>query len=428
MLFENISILADDFTVKHGQYVGVKADKIAYIGSERPTEDFGETYNGKGKLLMPGMVNAHSHAPMTLLRGYGENLSLQRWLNERIFPFEDKLSDAAVAPATRLAIAEMLRFGTVSFTDMYFFSQTMADAILESGIKCNLSRGLTVFDDSDYEKTAAYKDNCDLLARYQNAGDGRLKIDLCIHGEYTTTPKVVEAVAKHAKQVDARVHIHLSETQSEHEECKARHGMTPAAYFEKLGLFDQPTTAAHCVWLDDSDLAILERRGVTVASCPVSNMKLASGFARVPEMLKRGINVALGTDSVASNNNLNLFKEMFLFANVYKGATHNPTVVTPAEALAAATINGMRSQGRDDSGFVRVGMKADLAVLNIDEPWMVPVNDWTTNLVYSAQGSDVCLTMVDGKVLYQDGEYKTIDIEKVKFEAQRATDAIRAQL
>ena len=145
-------------------------------------------------------------------------------------------------------------------------------------------------------------------------------------------------------------------------------------------------------------------------------------------MLKRGINVALGTDSVASNNNLNLFKEMFLFANVYKGATHDPTVVTPAEALAAATINGMRSQGRDDSGFVRVGMKADLAVLNIDEPWMVPVNDWTTNLVYSAQGSDVCLTMVDGKVLYQDGEYKTIDIEKVKFEAQRATDAIRAQL
>ena len=428
MLFENISILADDFTVKHGQYVGVKADKIAYIGSERPTEDFGETYNGKGKLLMPGMVNAHSHAPMTLLRGYGENLSLQRWLNERIFPFEDKLSDAAVAPATRLAIAEMLRFGTVSFTDMYFFSQTMADAILESGIKCNLSRGLTVFDDSDYEKTAAYKDNCDLLARYQNAGDGRLKIDLCIHGEYTTTPKVVEAVAKHAKQVDARVHIHLSETQSEHEECKVHHGMTPAAYFEKLGLFDQPTTAAHCVWLDDSDLAILERRGVTVASCPVSNMKLASGFARVPEMLKRGINVALGTDSVASNNNLNLFKEMFLFANVYKGATHDPTVVTPAEALAAATINGMRSQGRDDSGFVRVGMKADLAVLNIDEPWMVPVNDWTTNLVYSAQGSDVCLTMVDGKVLYQDGEYKTIDIDKVKFEAQHATDAIRAQL
>ncbi len=351
----------------------------------------------------------------------------------------------------------------------------MADAILESGIKCNLSRGLTVFDDSDYEQTAAYKDNCDLLARYQNAGDGRLKIDLCIHGEYTTTPKVVEAVAKHAKQVDTRVHIHLSETQSEHEECKARHGMTPAAYFEKLGLFDQPTTAAHCVWLDDSDLAILERRGVTVASCPVSNMKLASGFARVPEMLKRGINVALGTvddsdlailerrgvtvascpvsnmklasgfarvpemlkrginvalgtDSVASNNNLNLFKEMFLFANVYKGATHDPTVVTPAEALAAATINGMRSQGRDDSGFVRVGMKADLAVLNVDEPWMVPVNDWTTNLVYSAQGSDVCLTMVDGKVLYQDGEYKTIDIDKVKFEAQRATDAIRAQL
>ena len=157
-------------------------------------------------------------------------------------------------------------------------------------------------------------------------------------------------------------------------------------------------------------------------------MKLASGFARVPEMLRQGINVALGTDSVASNNSLNMFKEMFLFANVYKGASHDPTVVTPAEALAAATVNGMRSQGRMDSGFVRQGMKADLIVLDVNQPWMVPVNDWTTNLVYSAQGSDVCLTMVDGRVLYRDGEYPTIDIEKVMYETQRATDDIRAQL
>lgn len=428
MLFENISILTPQFTVIPGQYVGVREDKIAYIGTQRPTQDFGEVYQGNGRLLMPGMVNAHSHAPMTLLRGYGENLSLQRWLNERIFPFEDKLSDAAVAPATRLAIAEMIRFGTVSFTDMYFFSQTMADAILESGIKCNLSRGLTVFDDCAYEQTAAYQDNCDLLARYHGAGDGRLQIDLCIHGEYTTTPKVVEAVAKHAKQTNTRVHIHLSETQSEHEACKQRHGMTPAAYFEQQGLFDQPTTAAHCVWLDDDDLDILKRKGVTVASCPVSNMKLASGFARIPQMMERGIQVALGTDSVASNNNLNLFKEMFLFANVYKGASHDPTVVTPAQALAAATVNGMRAQGRMDSGLVCEGMKADLIVLDCSQPWMVPVHDWPTNLVYSAQGSDVCLTMVDGRVLYQDGEYKTIDIEKVMYETQKATDAICAQL
>ncbi len=428
MLFENISVLTDQFTVLHGQYVGVKGDQIAYLGAEKPDGDWGEHYAGKGKLLMPGLVNAHSHAPMTLLRGYGENLSLQRWLNERIFPFEDKLSDAAVAPATRLAIAEMLRFGTVSFTDMYFFSQTMADAVLESGIKCNLSRGLTVFDDSDYEQTAAYRDNCDLLDRYHGAGEGRLKIDLCIHGEYTTTPKVVEALAKHAAQTNSRVHIHLSETKLEHEECKQRHGMTPAAYFEKLGLFDQPTTAAHCVWLEESDFEILARKGVTVAACPVSNMKLASGFARVPKMLRSGVSVALGTDSVASNNNLNLFKEIFLFANLYKGASQDPTVVTPAQALAAATISGMQSQGRVDSGFVREGLKADLTVLDIDTPWMVPAHDWTTNLVYSAQGSDVCLTMVDGKVLYQDGEYKTIDIEKVKYETQQETNAILKQL
>lgn len=428
MLFENISVLTPDFTVVSGQYVGVKADKIAYVGDKKPEGDWGECYNGAGKLLMPGLVNSHSHAPMTLLRGYGENLELQRWLNERIFPFEDKLSDAAVAPSTRLAIAEMLRFGTVSFSDMYFFSQTMADAILEPGIKCNLSRGLTVFDDSDYEQTAAYRDNCDLLERYQGAGDGRLKIDLCIHGEYTTTPKVVKAVAAHAKEQDVRVHIHLSETQSEHEDCKKRHGMTPAAYFEAMGLFDQPATAAHCVWLEQSDFDILKRKGVTVASCPVSNMKLASGFAPIPELMQHGIRVALGTDSVASNNNLNLFKEMFLFANVYKGASHDPTVVTPAQALAAATVNGMHAQGRMNSGAIAEGNQADLIVLDTAVPWMVPVHDWTTNLVYSAQGSDVCLTMVDGKVLYENGEYRTIDIEKVQYESQRATDAILAQL
>ena len=428
MLFENISVLTDAFTVLSRQYVGVQGDTIAYIGAEKPVGDWGERYNGSGKLLMPGLVNAHSHAPMTLLRGYGENLSLQRWLSERIFPFEDKLSDAAVAPATRLAIAEMLRFGTVSFSDMYFFSQTMADAILEIGIKCNLSRGLTVFDDSAYEQTAAYKDNCDLLERYHGAGDGRLKIDLCIHGEYTTTPKVVEALAQHAKETGSHVHIHLSETMQEHEECKQRHGMTPAAYFEKLGLFDQPTTAAHCVWLEDSDFEILSRKGVTVAACPVSNMKLASGFARVPKMLHDGIRVALGTDSVASNNNLNLFQEIFLFANLYKGASQDPTVVTPEQVLAAAPIHGMQSQGRTDSGFIRTGMKADLAVLDVHTPWMVPVHDWATNLVYSSQGSDVCLTMVDGKVLYQDGEYKTIDIEKVMYETQQETNKILAQL
>ena len=294
--------------------------------------------------------------------------------------------------------------------------------------KCSLSRGLTVFDGSDYEDTLAYRDNLDLLKNYNGAGDGRLKIDLCIHGEYTSSPKVVEAVARHAKETGSRVHIHMSETKTEHEACKARHGMTPAAYFEAHGLFDQPTTAAHCVWLEDGDFEILKRKGVSVAACPVSNMKLASGFAPVPRMMEMGINVGLGTDSAASNNNLNMMQDLALFALLYKGSTGDPTVITPAQALRAATQNGAIAQGRTDSGVIREGARADLVVLDIDQPWMTPTIDLLTNVIYSAQGSDVCLTMVDGKVLYRDGEYTTIDIEKVKYETQKETDAILAQL
>ena len=428
MLFEHIDYLDENFEVQKNAFIGIKDGKIAYIGTEKPQEDFGEVYNGKHGLMMSGFVNAHSHAPMTLLRGYGENLPLDRWLNEKIFPFEDKLTDSAIAASTTLACAEMIRFGTVSFSDMYFFSQTMAKSILDSGIKCNLSRGLTVFSDQDYEQLEAYKDNMDLLKNYQNAGNGRLKIDLCIHGEYTTTPKVVEAVAKHAKSENVNVHIHLSETKKEHEECKQRHGKTPAKYFADLGLFDQPTTAAHCVWVEDEDIELFKKYGVTVVCNPVSNMKLASGFAPIPKMLEKGINIALGTDGCASNNNLNIMQDLYLFALLYKGVTGDPTVVTHKQALSAATLNGFKSQGRMDSGKIAVGQKADIIVINTDVPNMYPATDIACNLVYAAQGSDIKLTMVDGKVLYRDGEYLTIDIEKAKAQTQMHTDAILQQL
>ena len=428
MLFRNIDLLDEQFQLKRGQYVGVKDGVIAYIGETAPQEDYGEVYDGRHRLLLPGFYNVHSHAPMTLLRGYAENLPLQRWLNERVFPFEDKLSDESAYYGTQLAIAEMLASGTVSFSDMYFFLDGMTKAILESGIKCSLSRGLTVFDDSDYEQTAAYRDNLRLLDEWNGMNGGRLLADLCIHGEYTSTPKVVEAVAAQAKARGARMHIHLSETQAEHEECKQRHGMTPAAYMQARGVFDVPTTAAHCVWLEGEDFDILKAHGVTVACCPASNLKLASGYANVPRMLDMGINVALGTDGAASNNNLNILQDLYLFAVVYKGYYHDSTLITPAQALYAATRAGALSQGREDSGRLAVGCKADLCVIDTDTPQFTPMTDAACNVVYAAQGADVRLTMVDGEVLYRDGEFKTIDIEKAKAEAQRHTDAILRSL
>ena len=258
MLFCNIDLLDENFKTQKNQYVGVKDGRIAYIGAEEPQEDFGERYDGRHRLLLPGFYNVHSHAPMTLLRGYAENLPLQRWLGEKVFPFEDLLDEEAAYYGTLLAISEMLASGTVSFSDMYFFLDGMTKAIFESGIKCNLSRGLTVFDDSDYTDLPAYRDNVRLRGEWNGANGGRLLGDLCIHGEYTSNPKIVEAVAQHARDTGARIHIHLSETQTEHEECKGRHGLTPAAYMEKHGIFDSPTTAAHCVWLEDEDFDILK--------------------------------------------------------------------------------------------------------------------------------------------------------------------------
>lgn len=426
MLFEKINVFSDTFTLLENQYVGIRDGHIAYIGEQAPQEDFGARYNGRNRLLMPGLFNTHSHAPMTLLRGYAENLPLQSWLSDKVFPFEDQLKTQDIRYGTQLAIAEMLACGTVSFTDMYYFCDTIADCVLESGIKCNISRGLTVFDGSAYEATPAYKDNLTLLSDYQGAGDGRLIVDLCIHGEYTSTPDVVRAVAAHAKAAGTRMHIHLSETETEQIECKARHGMTPAAYMEACGVFDVPTTAAHCVWLEGEDFDILARHGVSVALNPASNMKLGSGYANVPEMLRHGINVTLGTDGAASNNSLNLMADIYLLGTIYKGYYRDPTLLTPSEILHAATRSGALSQGREDSGCIRVGARADLCVVNMDTPQFTPCTDAACNLVYAAQGSDVLLTMVDGRVLYQDGEYKTLDIEKIKYEAQRCTDAIIA--
>lgn len=428
MLFKNITIIDENFEVKENMYVGTTEDIITYIGTECPAGDFGREYDGKGKLLMSGFVNTHAHSAMSLLRGYGENLSLQDWLNKRIFPFEDKLTGEAAYWGTMLAMAESLRYGIVSTTDMYYFAENMLRAIEESGTKNNYSRSVTCFSDADLWELESAKEMKDVYERFHNTAEGRIKIDMSIHAEYTSTPKVVKAMADYTKSIGANMHVHLSETQSEHEGCKEKHGMTPAQYFNSLGLFDTPTTAAHCVWLEPEDYPILKEKGVTVACNPVSNMKLASGVCNVPELLKQGINVGIGTDSVASNNSLNFIEEMKFFAVASKGKFYDPTAVTPVETLKAATVNGAKSQGRDDCGLLKEGYKADLIVIDIAGPHMYPVHDLINNLVYSASGSDVVMTMADGKVLYENGEYKTIDIEKTLFEADRWTKNILKQL
>jgi len=425
MLFKKITMIDDEMKVRENMYVGVKDDRIAYIGREMPETDFGEVYEGRGRLLMPGFYNAHAHSPMALMRGYGENLALQDWLGTRIFPFEDKLNGNAVYWGTLLCMAESIRFGIVSTSDMYYFMPDMVQAVVESGAKNNISRSLVNFDGSDFESMDSVKEMKAAVRDYKGCAGGRVIMDASLHAEYTSDEKTARALAEYTREMGLNMHVHVSETKKEHEECKERHGgRTPVQYLADCGIFDTRSTAAHCVWIEGEDYDILKDKGVTVATNPCSNLKLASGICNTAEILKRGINLAIGTDSVASNNSLNFVEEIKGLALLGKYRADDPTVITPQEALTAATKGGAMAQGRLDCGSVKVGNKADLIVMDTDAPHMHPIHDLINNVVYSASGSDVVMTMVDGKVLYKDGEYVTIDVEKTIFETEKATKEI----
>ena len=429
MLFEDISILDEEMKVREHQYVSVEKDRIAYIGPERPKEFTGEVIRGQGRLLMPAFYNPHAHTPMTLLRGYGGGLNLNDWLTTMIFPFEAHLTPEDVYYSMQAGIAEMLRFGIVSTTDMYMQGESIVKAVLETGVKSNIGLGLVCFDPTKkLEELPDYINSKYLFENYHGAGDDRVRIDMAVHAEYTSNPTVVRGFAEYCKSVGANMHVHLSETRKEHEECKSRHGKTPAKYFLDLGMFESPTTAAHCVWLEEEDFDIFAEKGVTVASCPVSNLKLASGICDAKKMLEKGINVGVATDGVSSNNNTNMFEEMKIFTLLQKAKHLDPTVITPEQGLFAATRAGALSQNRPDCGLLKEGFKADLIVLDIDQPHMKPVHSMTDNLVYSADGGDVEMTICDGKILYNNGEFTTLDIEKVEFETERSRKRILSEL
>lgn len=428
MLFSDITILDEAFAVREHMYVGVKGEKIAYVGAAEPKEDFGSVYSGQGRLLMPAFYNAHSHSAMTLLRGYAENMNLQDWLNTMIFPFEAKMKGEDIYAGVMLAMAESIRSGIVSSTDMYYWLDDCGRAVDESGCKMNMSNAVVCFDGSSFEELPAYKIACDAYRTWHGAADGRILTDLSLHAEYTSTEKVARGIAALAKEQGVRVHIHASETKSETEGCLQRHGKTPVAYLADCGLLDVPATLGHCVWITDEDMDILREKGATVAACPVSNSKLASGISNVPGLLEKGVRVALGTDGVSSNNSLNMLADAKVMALEARIRTGDPAVLTPRQVLYAMTRAGALSQGREDCGLLKEGFKADLIVLDITQPNMQPVHNLLNNLVWSADSGNICLTMCDGQVLYRDGEYLTIDVEKAMAEADACRRKILAML
>ena len=437
MIIRNISILSGGedagYKVLENAALSVKGKNIDRVWERAedvlPQETEGEEVrDGKGLLVMPAFYNAHAHSPMTLMRGYGENLSLQDWLFNRIFPFEDKLTGDAVYWGTLLAMAESLKSGIVSTSDMYYFTEDMVRAVGESGAKANISRSITNPAGAPFDSLVSVSEMKDAM-RFHGAFDGRILIDSSLHAEYTSNEETARSLAELTRELGIRMHVHVSETALEQRECKERHGgRTPVRYLADCGIFDTPAIAAHCVHIEGEDYDILKEKGVTVAVNTVSNLKLASGICDVKALMDKGVRVALGTDSVASNNNLSMLEEMKTTTVLAKVRRNDPTVLSPAEAIAMATRNGALAQGREDSGLIREGMRADLVFLRTDTPNMQPVHDIVNNIVLSASESDIAMTMADGKILYEKGEFTTIDVERTIWEVNRAAADIKSRL
>ena len=419
MLFRNITVLRADGTLLENMFVGVQRHRIVYIGRELPAGDWSQVLNGANRLLIPGLVNSHTHVPMTLMRGYGDDMPLDRWLYDRIFPFEDKLTGEDVYWGSLLGIAEMLATGTTSFSDMYYFCDRIAQAVAESGIKANIGRGISCFDPQKrFKDLPAYQEMNELVNTIHGSSDGRILLDVAPHSEYTTRPDILSDAAEFADQHHLRLQVHLSETNKEQLECVERHGKTPTQVMADTGLFSLPVTAAHCVWLTESDMEILAAHDVTVAHCAKSNLKLASGIAQVEKLRKMGMPVAIGTDSAASNNTLNMLEEMRMASLLAKGISRNPCALPAGDTLYMATRAGALSQGRTDCGDIVEGYRADLVILDMNKVRMNPCHNPLSNLMYAADSSAVVMTMVDGQVLYHNGKFTTLDIQHILYKVK----------
>ena len=420
-LFSHADVVCMDEanTVLHDACVLVRGRDIAYVGPARPAEAVDREIDCTGKVLVPGFVDCHTHLTMSLMRGYAGGHDLQTWLNDYIFPVEAKLDSRAVKAGTALALAEAIAGGITSVSDMYYFCDDIIAEVVKSGISANIARGATVFtDDFDPNTYPACAESVALAEKWHNYNDGQIKIDACIHGEYTSNPKLWTWMAAFARRYGLQMHVHLSETKSEQNACMQRWGKTPAAVFEQYGLWDTPAIAAHCVWTSPEDWDILRRHGVTAVHNPASNMKLASGAAPVAAMLDAGVRVALGTDGMSSNDNHSMFEEMKLASLLAKVTAMDPMALSDETVLKMATAWGARAQGRH-AGVVEAGAQADLILVDVRSPNLQPCHDAEANLIYAANASNVCMNMARGKIIYENGAFLTLDIEAIYREVEQ---------
>lgn len=430
LLIHHVDILSGSETIKDGA-IAIQDGYIKKIYSaqeletewDRLKKESKELLDGHHRLAAPGLVNTHTHIAMGLFRNYADDLELMDWLENAIWPTEAKLNDHYVKWGTQLGIAEMLRSGTTTFSDMYFFMETTAQEVESTGMRAVLSRGL-----AGVAPTAevALLENADLYRKWHGFDNDRIKVLLGPHAPYTCPDAYMEKVIALSHEIGAGIHMHLSETKGEVENVMKATGKTPIAHMHDLGLFYNGALAAHCVHVTPDDMAIMAENKVAVAHNPQSNLKLASGIAPVPEMLDAGITVGLGTDGSASNNNADMLEEVRLAAMLHKARLYDPKAVPAQVAWDMGTLEGAKALGYQDLGQIKEGFRADIALYNTDQVhWMPRYNDLAA-LVYSANSADVESVIVAGKVLMKDKELLTIDEEQLRAQIKEAENFFRA--
>lgn len=405
----------------------IEDSRITYIGPTIPDgEENTPVVDGKGLLFLPGLVNTHGHAAMSLLRGYGDDMVLQQWLQEKMWPMEGKFTSTDVYWGTSLSVLEMLKGGTTTFLDMYDHMDEVAKVAEQSGIRACLMRGAIGLC-SEEEQRMKLNEAVAFAKNWHGKADGRITTMMSPHSPYTCPPAFIEQFVQAAHDLNLPLHTHMSETLAEVEQNVREYGARPVEHLQKLGFFSRPSLVAHAVHLNDEEIQVLAQYDVGVSHNPGSNLKLASGVARVPALLRAGVKVSLGTDGPASNNNLDMFEEMRLAALIHKGVSGDPTAVPAAEALRMTTEYGAISIGLKEVGVLAAGNKADFIALDMDQPHFLPRTDLISHAVYSASAKDVVHVWVDGKQVLKDGGCLTLDEERIRYEAQAAFEGLLAR-
>ncbi len=418
ILLSHVSVVTMDerMSIYTDAFVGVEDGKISWLSKKAPEEQPRQIIDGTGMVVIPGLVNCHTNLEQTILRGYGDDCDLATWLRDRVYGPMEKMDDRAAKASALLGIAECLRHGVTSVSDLTTHADAVAQAVSESGIKANIAPELICLseEDFDFEKDPACQTLVKTVENWHGHDNGRILVEAGLQGEGTSVYPLWDAVAEYTVNSGLGLHLNLNQFPGDGEDCLERTGLTETQVLDCHGLFGARTQAAHCCGLEAEDLQLLGKRKVSAICCPTRNRKLAAGEADVLSMVRAGMNVALGTDSAAAADSLDLLLQVREVALQAKAQSGKAETLPAAAALLLATGCGAGAQGRTkECGMIKVGYDADLAVLDFTQPHLVPCHDLTASVVYNATGRDVCMTMVRGQILYAAGRYPTIDLSQV---------------